>query len=84
MTEPDSFTASEGWLTKFLNRVNLTMRRSTTVCQMPQEEYAEKIVDSLAYVRSIRTPHSISGNVTRQLFGTTQYSNCKNNINILK
>ena len=30
----DSFTASEGWLSKFLERHDLTMRRSTAVCQM--------------------------------------------------
>ena len=31
VAEPHSFTASEGWLSKFLEKHDLTMRRSTTV-----------------------------------------------------
>ena len=37
------------WVTKILTRNNFTMRSSTTVCQKPPEEYAEKIINFLVY-----------------------------------
>ena len=43
LAEPDGFTASEGWVSKFLFRNHLTIRRTTTMCQKQPEAYAEKI-----------------------------------------
>ena len=49
--EPDSFTASEGWLSKFLERDDLTIRRSTTVCQKAPDAYVSKLNNFRCLVR---------------------------------
>uniref|UniRef100_A0A914V344 HTH CENPB-type domain-containing protein n=1 Tax=Plectus sambesii TaxID=2011161 RepID=A0A914V344_9BILA len=33
--EPGQFTASIGWLQKFMKRSNLSVRKATTTCQKP-------------------------------------------------
>ena len=48
------FAASEGWVTKFLDRNGLVLRRSTTVCHKPPADYNEKILQFFTYVRSLR------------------------------
>ena len=45
LAEPDGFTTSEGWASKFLLRNHLAMRRATTMCQQPPEAYTEKIIN---------------------------------------
>ena len=62
IAEPDGFTASEGWASKFLLRNHLTMRRATTICQTPPEAYAEKIINFLCYVRHISRSVNIPDN----------------------
>lgn len=52
--EEGQFVASEGWMTKFLDRNGLVLRRSTTVCQKPPADYIEKILKFFVYVRSLR------------------------------
>ena len=49
--EPDSFTASEEWLSKFLERDDLTIRRSTTVCQKTSDAYESKLNNFRCLVR---------------------------------
>ena len=48
--ESDSFTASEGWLSKCVERHDLTMRRSTTVCQKTPDAYVPKLINFLCFV----------------------------------
>ena len=48
------FFASEGRVTKFLDRNGLVLRRSTTECHRPPADYIEKILQLLIYVRSLR------------------------------
>ena len=45
-----SFTASEGWLSKCVERHDLTMRRSTTVCQKTPDAYVPKLINFLHLV----------------------------------
>ena len=49
----NKFVASEGWVTKFLERNGLTLRRSTTVCQKPSADYVDKILTISVYVKSL-------------------------------
>jgi hypothetical protein len=39
------FVASDGWLSRFLGRQNLTLRRRTTECQKTPSNYVSKLVD---------------------------------------
>jgi len=50
----DSFSASEGWLSKFLERNNFSLRRRTTIAQKLPEDVEEKVVSFLIYVEGLR------------------------------
>ena len=54
-SEESSFSASHGWLEKFLVRHNFRSRVPTSICQKPPKEYAQKIVDFMMYLARIRT-----------------------------
>ena len=47
------FVASNGWLTKFMKRNNLSMRRRTTVAQKDMSHLTTKLVKYLMYVRRL-------------------------------
>ena len=49
--EHDPFIASEGLLLKFLKRHDLTMRKSTTVCQKTPGAYMSKLIKFPCFVR---------------------------------
>ena len=49
-----NFNASNDWLEKFLLRHNLVSHRPTTTCQKEPEEYAEKIVEYLLFIKQRR------------------------------
>ena len=40
----ESFSASNGWLQRFMSRHNLRMRRVTTACQKTPTEYLSRLV----------------------------------------
>ena len=48
------FVASAGWLDKFLQRNSFVVRRRTTVSQKLPDDYREKIVNYLVYLRQLR------------------------------
>ena len=47
------FVASNGWLTEFMKRSNLSMRRRTTVAQKDLSHLTTKLVKYLMYVRRL-------------------------------
>ena len=47
------FSASDGWMTRFMARHKISFRRVTTTCQKPPEDYIDKIIDFILYVRKI-------------------------------
>ena len=49
-----TFRASIGWLQKFLNRHNFRLRRPTTVCQKPPDQYEKTIVNFIMFMRNKR------------------------------
>ena len=49
--ELDSFTTSERWLLKLLERHALTTRRSTIRCQKTPDAYVPKLINFLCFVR---------------------------------
>jgi hypothetical protein len=53
----EEFSASLGWLEKFLRRNNLTLRATTTTCQRPPADYVEKIVNFILFLRKQRQEH---------------------------
>ena len=61
--EPDSFTASKGWLSKFLERHDLTMRRSTTAYQKTPDAYVSKLINFLCFVRQRREDLKLEDNM---------------------
>ena len=63
--EPASFTASDGWLSKFLERHDLTMRRSTTVCQKTPDAYVSKLINFLCFVRQRREDVKLEENMIK-------------------
>ena len=64
MVEPDecksSFTASDGWLAKFLKRNGFTLRARTTICSKTPSDCTEKIVRFLLFFRKIRHQYADS------------------------
>lgn len=52
------FSASLGWLEKFLRRNNFSLRATTTTCQRPPVDSVDKIVNFVLYVRKERQQHN--------------------------
>lgn len=48
------FTGGNGWLSRFMERHNFSLRRKTTVCQKPSTAYVEKIVNFVLFIRKQR------------------------------
>ena len=55
--EANKFTASLGWLEKFLRRNNFSLRATTTTCQKPPADYVPKIIDFVLFLRTQRQQH---------------------------
>ncbi|GAA6087522.1 zinc finger protein 540-like [Tachysurus ichikawai] len=51
--DEESFTASAGWLDKFLKRYDFSFRRHTTVAQKDAKHFTEKLVNFVAYTTRI-------------------------------
>lgn len=49
----DWFSASLGWLEKFLKRNNFSFRATTTICQCPLMDSVEKLVNFMLFVRRL-------------------------------
>lgn len=49
----ETFSSCNGWLDCFMKRHGLSLRRSTTQCQMPPSNYVPKIVDFVLYIREM-------------------------------
>ena len=49
----NDFTASNGWLQKFLARHGLSLRRVTTACQKAPAELVERLSDFFLFVRRL-------------------------------
>ena len=58
----DGFSASKGWLQRFIKRKGLTLRRKTTVCQSTPANYIPKLIDFIGNVRRLRINHGYSNN----------------------
>lgn len=54
MTSHSDFRASRGWLERFLKRKHLSLRRKTTVCQKPPQDFILKLVTFVMMIRSLR------------------------------
>ena len=54
MLPEGSFTASNGWLEKFMNRNNLSLRRVTTTCQKYPSDIAPILTNFFMYVRQLK------------------------------
>lgn len=52
------FKASNGWIRRFMNRKNLSLRRRTTMCQRLPEEYGEKLLSFQKFVIKKRREHA--------------------------
>ena len=55
-----NFTASDGWVTNFMRRNRISLRRITTTCQKTPEHYLQKIVDFIIEARSTIDKKSIA------------------------
>uniref|UniRef100_A0A672LAG7 HTH CENPB-type domain-containing protein n=1 Tax=Sinocyclocheilus grahami TaxID=75366 RepID=A0A672LAG7_SINGR len=51
--DEESFTASAGWLDKFLRRNDFSVRRRTTVAQKDAKHFTEKLVNFVTYTTRI-------------------------------
>uniref|UniRef100_A0A6Q2ZKZ2 HTH CENPB-type domain-containing protein n=1 Tax=Esox lucius TaxID=8010 RepID=A0A6Q2ZKZ2_ESOLU len=51
--DEDRFTASAGWLDKFLKRNDFSVRRRTTVAQKDAKHFTEKLVNFVTYTTRI-------------------------------
>lgn len=51
----NAFTASAGWLFKFLKRNHLSLRRRTTIAQKTPDDVKEKVISYLLYVNGLRS-----------------------------
>uniref|UniRef100_A0A914HAP0 HTH CENPB-type domain-containing protein n=1 Tax=Globodera rostochiensis TaxID=31243 RepID=A0A914HAP0_GLORO len=49
----DNFSASHGWLERFMTRHNFSLRRPTTVAQKPPEAYTDAIINFIIYVQKL-------------------------------
>ena len=49
-----NFSASNGWLQKFMSRRGFSLRRATTACQKPPAEIENRIAEFILYVESMR------------------------------
>uniref|UniRef100_A0A915KK04 HTH CENPB-type domain-containing protein n=1 Tax=Romanomermis culicivorax TaxID=13658 RepID=A0A915KK04_ROMCU len=56
----NDFQASQGWLQKFLQRSNLTLRRRTTISQKLPKDVLPKLMDFVIYVRKLQMKNSYS------------------------
>ena len=61
--EPDSFTTSERWLLKFLERHALTTRRSTICCQKTPDAQVPKLINFPCFVRQRREDLKLEDNM---------------------
>ena len=52
--EVDAFSASEGWLDKFMHHYKLSFRATTTTWQKASADYATKLVDFVLFICQIR------------------------------
>ena len=50
----EKFTASNGWVQKFMNRNNLSLRRVTTSCQKVPADLISTLMNFFFYVRKLR------------------------------
>lgn len=55
-----TFAASSGWLSGFMDRNGLSVRRVTSVAQKPPNEFADKIVSHIMFTAQLRKNHRIS------------------------
>ena len=53
-SQGESFTASEGWLFKFLRRNRLSLRRRTTTAQKTPDDVKKRVIDFLLFVYGLR------------------------------
>lgn len=54
---PSSFTVSAGWISNFLKRNNLSVRRRTGIAQKLPPDYEEKLLSFQKYVINLRKEH---------------------------
>ncbi|KAL1467224.1 hypothetical protein MTO96_042320 [Rhipicephalus appendiculatus] len=59
-----AFKVSKKWITNFMKRNGLSLRRRTTVCQRLPEAYEEKQRAFLRYVSDLKAKHSSFSQVT--------------------
>ena len=60
--QDNEFTASNGWLEKFLERNGFVLRRKTTVSQKLPRDCMEKIISFILYIRKIRIQNRYKDN----------------------
>ena len=51
--EANVFSASEGWLDKFIHRYQLSLRATTSTCQKAPAGYATKLVDFVLFIHQM-------------------------------
>ena len=58
--DKDDFKASRGWLSKFMKRNGLSLRRKTSVAQQDPERMITKLVSYVIQVRRLQNRHNYS------------------------
>ena len=57
LSSDDEFKASRGWLQRFMNRHDLSLRRKTTVSQSVPSDVIPKLVSFILHLRSLQARH---------------------------
>ena len=71
-----SFVASNGWLQKFLQRNDFTLRKRTTLSQKLPTDHAEKVIKFICYIKELRLKYCYS------LDQYTQWTRCLSGWNL--
>ena len=60
LSSSDSFKASCGWLSRFMKRYSLSLRRKTTISQSVPSDVIPKLVSFVLHLRALQVRHKYS------------------------
>ena len=76
------FVASNGWLTKFMKRNNLSMRRGTTIEQKDPSHLTAKLVKYVMHVRRLSMKTNFSPDCITAMDETAVWSDMVGNVTV--